>query len=682
MSFKPLFDLKMLPLFLLLPTLSTVFLLGNERHVFYRSGHHSHVSAEHLSIARNLSIRHNFLMFIHLTLDTDGAPSYAAYNRHPIGGYGLIKLAILPFDDDPATQIYAARMLMLSFFVAAAILAYLSLSRLTAGRMVAATATLLAFSSYFCLYYNDMIHPKTGMGFFSVLLVFYGMVIFVQDGRFFQLLVKVWLALSLDWHVLGLLLPFIFSGLAMAIRKHHVPPSTLSDRFAVRYVLLGVSALLLGTLILTFNFTNEYFALNGKKGLTELPSYRSLSYRLGMSPSFNARHASQLSWQPFLEEEFRRIGLLSLPYVVLNATGMLNDDGTRPLRGQGFVIVGMVISVACLIGIARSRHRMLLTTLALSGFCWSLPMRHNTAFHDYEGLFHIGIPLIFFSHVIGWMQRRLGTEVIADCVIVATLTFGLSSLYMGRVGQNAEADELSEQLMADSEIIRNLTNEKTVLIFLPRHHHYTGIRSTREWEVLAQYFLAGSTTVSYGQIKELGHVPDFVYTLGHRRIEGAALLTPENRLAFLYEWNDDFFDAYRSFGRLLVRSNFDVYVDGTVLRYVKSPCSGEDWNATFFLHVIPVDVEDLPDHNSRQYGFENRDFYFGYFLSGLPIDRTCEAAVALPEYAVAYIRTGQYIPNEGRIWEETFSLADDPPSSAGKESSPLGDHPRSAESRP
>ena len=662
MFFKPLFDLKMLPLFLLLLTLSTVFLLGNERHAFYRPGHHSHVSAEHLSMARNLSIRHNFLMFIHLTLDADGAPSYDAYNRHPIGGYVLLKLAILPFDDDPAMQVYAARMLMLSFFVAAAILAYLSLSRLTVGRLVAATATLLTFSSYFCLYYNDMIHPKTGMGVFFVLLVFYGMVIFVQDGRFFQLLVKVWLALLIDWHVLGLLLPFIFSGLATAIRKQNVSPSTLSDRFAARCVLLGVSALSLSTLILTFNFTNEYFALNGKKGLTELPSYRSLRSRLGADPSFNARYASQLAWQPFLEEEFRRIGLLSLPYVALNATGMLNDDGTRLYRGQGFVIVGMVVSVVCLIGIARSRHRMLLTTLALFGFCWSLPMRQNVAFHDYEGLYHIGIPLIFFSHVIGWMQRRFGTEVIADCVIVAALTFGFSSLYMGRVGQDAEAGELSEQFMADFGVIRNLTKEKTVLIFPPRNLPY---RSVKEWERLMQYFLAGSTSVSYRQVKELGHLPDFVCTL-NTRIEGDTLLTPENDRVFLYDWNG-FPDAYssRSFGRLLVRSNFDVYLDGTVLRYVKSPCGGEDLDANFFLHVKPVEVEDLPDH-TRQYGFENRDFSFGDVHQNLGgLDGTCEAAVILPEYAIDRIWTGQYIPNEGRIWEETFSLADDPLSSAG-----------------
>ena len=52
---------------------------------------------------------------------------------------------------------------MLLFFAAAAILAYLALVRLVhapSARWIALTATLLAFSSPYCLYYNDMIHPN------------------------------------------------------------------------------------------------------------------------------------------------------------------------------------------------------------------------------------------------------------------------------------------------------------------------------------------------------------------------------------------------------------------------------------------------------------------------------------------------------------------------------------------
>lgn len=670
---QSLFHPKTVSLFLLLLTLSSVFLFGNGRYTFYRPGHHNNVSTGHLRVAKNLSPHHNFLMFNSRTLKADGSLSYRPYNRFPIGGYALIKLAILPFGESLAAQIHVARILMLLFFCAAAVLAYSSLCRLTPTPLIASAAILIPFSSYYSLYYNDMIHPKAGMDLFSVLLVFYGMVIFVQDGRFFQLLVKVCAALLLGWRVYALLLPFIFIGSARAVIKGPCP-FRQPNRFCRPYVLLGGVSLLLGVVILTFNFTNEYFALNGKRGLTELPSYRSMQRRMGTDQRFNAREAHIVAWGSFLEEEFRRIGQMSLPYAMFGAVGTLDDDGTPREDGRRFAIIGIAISVACLIGLARGRSSMLLTSLVLSGFCWTLPMRHDTAFHDFEALFQVGIPLVFFSQVLGWIHRRFGIAPIAGLAVAATLCFLLSSLLMSRVGHDAEAAEFSEKTMADFEVIRRLTNGKKVLIAWPGGHR--GNQQTPQ----VDYYLAGSILYHHSRRRKLHGLPfDFVVT--PLRVEGANLLTPENRLIFLYKWDDDFSDAYpsRSFGRLLRRSNFDVYLDGTVLRYVKNPCSREDRSPTFFLHVIPVDVEDLPDH-SRQYGFENRDFLFHGYRQDLNVDRTCEAAVPLPEYAIDHIRTGQHIPNEGAIWKETFSLADESFSSTGKESALLGDHPRSAES--
>ena len=65
-----------LPTLLLLLALATVFLFGNDRGHFYQPGFHNEVSANHLSVAENLSPEHNFLGFYHQTLDKDGAPSY------------------------------------------------------------------------------------------------------------------------------------------------------------------------------------------------------------------------------------------------------------------------------------------------------------------------------------------------------------------------------------------------------------------------------------------------------------------------------------------------------------------------------------------------------------------------------------------------------------------------------
>ena len=206
-----------LPLLLLLLTLSTVFPFGGERGYFYRPWTHTNNTADHLAVAANRSPAHNFLGFYRQTLDAAGAPTYDVYNRFPIGGSLLTKLAILPFGDDSSAQLYAARLLMLLFFTATAVLAYLSLARLTTHRWMALTATLLAFSSPYCLYYNDMVATLVWPDLFGLFLVFHGMVTFVQEGRFRQLLVKTCLALLLGWHVYALLLPFVVLGLAGAL---------------------------------------------------------------------------------------------------------------------------------------------------------------------------------------------------------------------------------------------------------------------------------------------------------------------------------------------------------------------------------------------------------------------------------------------------------------------------------
>lgn len=101
--------------------------------------------------------------------------------------------------------------------------------------------------------------------------------------------------------------------------------------------------------------------------------------------------------------------------------------------------------VACLIGLTRGRSIMLLIPLVISGFCWSIPMRHDTAFHDYWVLLYIGIPLVFFSQVMGWMQQRFGTAVITGLAVTASLCFVFSCLQVSRVGHDAETAELFER---------------------------------------------------------------------------------------------------------------------------------------------------------------------------------------------------------------------------------------------
>ena len=105
--------------------------------------------------------------------------------------------------------------------------------------------------------------------------------------------------------------------------------------------------------------------------------------------------------------------------------------------------------------------------------------------------------------------------------------------------------------------------------------------------------------------------------------------------------------------RPAARSTFDVYLDGNRLVYVKEECSHEDVAARFFLHLRAVDVAELP-LDRQQHGFDNLDFLFGTF--GFHDGRRCAAERLLPDYRVASIDTGQYVPGESRVWSETISI--------------------------
>ena len=92
---------------------------------------------------------------------------------------------------------------------------------------------------------------------------------------------------------------------------------------------------------------------------------------------------------------------------------------------------------------------------------------------------------------------------------------------------------------------------------------------------------------------------------------------------------------------------YDVYVNGNMLIYVKDACGAADTAPSFFLHVFPVDVNDLLP-SRRKYGFDNLDFKSDRF--GWRSGERCYALANLPRYPVSYVRTGQSTA-EGRLWK-------------------------------
>ena len=101
------------------------------------------------------------------------------------------------------------------------------------------------------------------------------------------------------------------------------------------------------------------------------------------------------------------------------------------------------------------------------------------------------------------------------------------------------------------------------------------------------------------------------------------------------------------------RSNFDLYLRDNRLIYLRESCAAADTAAGFFLHILPVDVADLPVERQAA-GFANLDFAFNHW--GGSFDGKCLAAIPLPEYPIKTIRTGQYIPGQGELWAAELAV--------------------------
>lgn len=104
-----------------------------------------------------------------------------------------------------------------------------------------------------------------------------------------------------------------------------------------------------------------------------------------------------------------------------------------------------------------------------------------------------------------------------------------------------------------------------------------------------------------------------------------------------------------------IRSNFDIYLDDSRMIYVKDSCDADDQYTPFFLHVVPADENNLPSDREES-GFDNLDFEL--MQRGGESDGACFAAVNLPDYEIASIRTGQFVHDGGNVWEANIEFGE------------------------
>lgn len=654
---------SVLPLSILLIGMSTVFFFVEGRGYFYRStgnpySHYSWATSHHMAIIMNLSLDHHFLGFENQSMDVEGNIITDPYNRFPPGSLLLIRLVTLPFKDGLSSQIYAARILMLVFFVSTAVVVYWSLCRLTSSRWISSAVILLVSSSTSFLHYNDMVAPDLIPDLFGFVLTFHGMIVFTQDGRFRQLVIKACFALLLGWHVLALLMGFVLLSLAkkiIQVWKVKIVRNFLVSVLMGQHFVLGIIALGLAILILAYNIGNEYYALNIREVrqflLPDLPSVNSLFYRTGFIQESGDK-ALDLN---YLMENFRRITLMSVPSIWLDMPSELSGSNLLPPIVEILdLFMGLLIVGACLIGVLLVRHRLLAMTAVVSGFCWSIPMYSNAIQHEFDALFYIGIPLFFYTLVLLLIREWLSERLMPLSSLVALSIFVFSSYQIGYVGRNDGVASFHESMIKDFGIIRELSEGGSVLV---------PVRDTEEETVeLVQaryglhYYLSERVILFHndGCDRSLSKADFMIQT---RRDAVPGLLTPDNQMMFLY----DRYTYEERVDKLVeevvpeVRGEFDVYLTpDRQLVYVSDRCDGTDTTSPYLdvpisLVVYPANFEDISD--SVQQNFESYSLnFYEHFVSDT---RRHVMIFDLPHYGIASISTGQYTDG-GLTWGGKF----------------------------
>ena len=173
--------------------------------------------------------------------------------------------------------------------------------------------------------------------------------------------------------------------------------------------------------------------------------------------------------------------------------------------------------------------------------------------------------------------------------------------------------------------------------------------SERERIVLAELWDADFRIMRYMDADTRARTSEQGLAVYELRAYGSAYLTvvsPRRSGEAAYRW----VEGEES---LAARSVFDVYAADGVLYYFKDDCVLEDTETWFYIHLFPVNEDDLPD-SRREYGFDVQNFYFD--KEGSYFDGKCITQKALPDYNIARIRTGQQIFGGETLWTADLNL--------------------------
>ena len=636
-----------IPFALLLLALGGTAFLASEGGRFARPVLSDPVAAGTLARVANRSPANSFAGFSHRTLGEDGAVAYHLGGRAALGGDLALRAATGHFGRDLAAQGRGARWLMAAFFFGAAVFAYFALARLFGRRVLALGAVLSSFPAVWAVS-GDAIAAEGAPALFGVFLLFHGLVVFSEEGRFGRLLATGGAAVFLGFAAYALLLPFAALSLRAGWSGAGEGGEGTGPAGAGRNRTLRLTACCLA-------FGG---ALLGLGALHERSLLAADAARVGVAgagaPLFGAEAAGGASGE--VEERPFRLGPVG---EILGGAARRLGAPLAPggLPVDAAPVLGGLLALAGVIGAARSRRRAHLLPLALSGVLWALTTG-GAAAAEVGALAALGPLLAVSSLMLDALRRRFGERALRGAAAAAVGFALFSGAGAAAGGYDAGTAVREAQRLEDFREVRGALRRRggDRRVFVPEEPFggaaFAGGRA-------AAWGLAGNLLVTDPERRG-----DAEFLLEARRQPRPGLLTDGSREVFLYHraaYDGEIGRMIEAAGPPRVSSEFAVYRDREGLLYVREDCAPEHLEGTFVLHLVPRDETDLPPHR-RRYGFDNLSFPFAN--RALEIGALCVARVFLPDYRIRSVVTGRFLRDEtgslAAVWRGEFDPAGDP----------------------
>ena len=103
-------------------------------------------------------------------------------------------------------------------------------------------------------------------------------------------------------------------------------------------------------------------------------------------------------------------------------------------------------------------------------------------------------------------------------------------------------------------------------------------------------------------------------------------------------------------GPPLLRSAFDLYLDGTTLTWVKAPCRPADVRGRFVVYVVPVDPAAAADRPARRRTPSVKVLDFSFSDYGVRVDGACLIRRTLPPYPIQTLEARLFVPEGVDRW--------------------------------